>query len=81
MIVFASAFNSMGGERTVGNYRVFPPAMRSGDGSRIDYRYGGKAVAASLDGHVELLGPEDMKDMRRWSNLAAQADNPSLVPR
>ena len=81
MIVFASAFNSMGGERTVGNYRVFPPAMRSGDGSRIDYRYGGKAVAACLDGHVELLGPEDIKDMRRWSNLAAQADNPSLVPR
>ncbi len=81
LIVFASALNSMGGEKSVGNYRVFPPRMRDGDGSRIDYRFDGKAVSACLDGHVELLGPEEMQDMRRWSNLAAMADDPSHVPR
>ena len=81
LIVFASALNSMGGEKSVGNYRVFPPRMRSGDGSRVDYRYGGKAVVACLDGHVELLGPDALQDMRRWSNLAAIADDPNHVPR
>ena len=81
LIVFASALNSMGGEKAVGNYRVFPPLMRGGDGSRIDYRFDGKAVSACLDGHVELLGPAEMQDMRRWSNLAAQADDPGHVPR
>ena len=48
---------------------------------RIDYRFNGKAVSACLDGHVELLGPEEMQDMRRWSNLAALADDPNHVPR
>jgi hypothetical protein len=28
-----------------------------------------------LDGHVELLDLEQMKDMRRWSNQAGQANN------
>lgn len=81
LIVFASALNSMGGEKAVGNYRVFPPRLRGGDGSRIDYRFNGKAVSACLDGHVELLGPDEMEDMRRWSNLAALADDPDHVPR
>jgi len=42
----------------------------------VDFRYGGKAVAAHLDGHVEMLNEEEMRDMRRWSNLAAIADDP-----
>lgn len=80
LIVFASAFNTAEG-RSPGNYQVFPPAMRSGDASHIDYRYGGLAVVGCLDGHAELLGPDQMKDMRRWSDLAARADDPNLTPR
>lgn len=80
LIVFASAFNTAEG-RSPGNYRVLPPAMREGDASHIDYRYGGLAVVGCLDGHAELLGPDQMKDMRRWSDLAARADDPNLIPR
>lgn len=80
LIVFASAFNTAEG-RSPGNYHVFPPAMRSGDASLIDYRHGGLAVVGCLDGHAELLGPEELKDMRRWSDLAARADDPNLTPR
>lgn len=80
LIVFASAHNFMGTEKSIGNFRVFPPLMRSGASSRIDFRHNDKAVVACLDGHVELLGEDDLKDMRRWSNLAALADDPNHVP-
>jgi hypothetical protein len=30
-----------------------------------------------LDGHVELLDRDQMNDMRRWSNRAAETDNPN----
>lgn len=39
-------------------------------------RFNGKAVCAMADGHVEALTMEQLEDMRRWSNQAAQADNP-----
>ena len=42
----------------------------------VDFRYEGRAVVAHLDGHVELLGETDLRDLRRWSNLAAMADDP-----
>jgi prepilin-type N-terminal cleavage/methylation domain-containing protein len=42
----------------------------------VDFRYDGKAVAVHLDGHVELLGERELRDMRRWSNLARIADDP-----
>lgn len=76
MIVFASAFTEERGF-VPGNSRVFPPPMRAGKASRIDYRYNGKAIVACLDGHVEMLDESQMKDMRRWSNRAARENNPN----
>ena len=35
---------------------------------------GGKAVAAMLDGHAEVLGWEELRDMRRWADQATSAD-------
>jgi len=39
-------------------------------------RYADRAVCAMADGHVELLTMDELRDMRRWSNQAAQADDP-----
>jgi prepilin-type N-terminal cleavage/methylation domain-containing protein len=76
MIVFASAISKERGE-VAGNHRVFPPAMKSGDSSQINFRYDGKAIVACLDGHIEMLDQQQIKDMRRWSNRAAREDNPN----
>jgi|LakMenE18May11ns_1017448.scaffolds.fasta_scaffold9858895_2 prepilin-type N-terminal cleavage/methylation domain-containing protein/prepilin-type processing-associated H-X9-DG protein len=43
----------------------------------VHYKYSDKAVVAYFDGHVELNSEEELKDMRRWSNLAAIQDNPN----
>ena len=45
-------------------------------------RFSGRAVCAMADGHVELLSYEQLLDMRRWSNQAAEANDPewSLQP-
>lgn len=42
----------------------------------VDLRYRGKAVTAALDGHVEMLDETALRDMRRWSDLAARANDP-----
>lgn len=76
MIVFASAFNTQQG-RKPGNFYVVPPKLRPGDGNNVDFRWNNKAIVACLDGHVELLDREQMMDMRRWSNRAAETDNPN----
>lgn len=76
LIVFASAFNTQQG-RKPGNFYVVPPRLRSGDGNNVDFRWNDKAIVACLDGHVELLNREQMMDMRRWSNRAAETDNPN----
>jgi prepilin-type N-terminal cleavage/methylation domain-containing protein/prepilin-type processing-associated H-X9-DG protein len=43
----------------------------------VHYKYSNKAVVVYFDGHVELNSEEELKDMRRWSNLAAIQDNPN----
>ncbi len=47
----------------------------------VHLRYDGKAVAAMLDGHVELLDEAQLQDMRHWSNQAAEADDPHYTLR
>ena len=42
----------------------------------IDMRYSRHAVTAMLDGHVELLDEDEIQDMRRWSNQAAEKNDP-----
>ena len=39
-----------------------------------DLRWKGKAVAAMLDGSARLFDEEELRDMRHWSPLAAEAD-------
>lgn len=46
----------------------------------IAYRYNLKAVVAFLDGHVEMKGYDEMKDMRLWSNLARKENNRAYTP-
>jgi prepilin-type processing-associated H-X9-DG protein len=47
----------------------------------LHLRYQKRAVCAMADGHVEMLGFEELKDMRRWANQAAIEDNPNwMVP-
>lgn len=43
----------------------------------VHLRWGGRAVVANLDGNVQLLDEGQLRDMRRWSNQAAEANNPS----
>ncbi len=90
LIVFASA-RMIGeqGKPIPGYYMIQAPAAVGslwsskqfsektvpGDHGYVDFRYDGRAVTACLDGHVELLDENAMRDMRRWSNLAAMADD------
>ena len=90
LIVFASAGASYDGKRLTGYFKIQAPNFtarnwESGYASsstpdqfgNVDFRWGGKAVAAMLDGHAELLDFKQMNDMRRWSNQAATALNPA----
>lgn len=43
----------------------------------VHYKYSDKAVVVYFDGHVELNSESELKDMRRWSNLAAIENNPN----
>jgi len=79
LIVFASAYYEEPGRRKddpeKGYFRIQYPDQN------VHFRYNNKAVVACLDGHVELLTREEMRDMRRWSNLHAQSDDPNFAGR
>lgn len=55
--------------------RATQPALNSGF---VALRYAGKAVGAHLDGHAEMLGWDQLGDMRRWAD---QADRPDWTIR
>jgi prepilin-type N-terminal cleavage/methylation domain-containing protein len=59
------------------SYSETAPAQTFG---YVDPRWGGKAVAAMLGGHVELLSLDEMRDMRRWALGAVLADEPDWRP-
>lgn len=40
----------------------------------LDFRHFGKVSITTFDGHVEQVGTDDIRDMRRWSNQAGAAD-------
>lgn len=96
LIVFATArMKQTGVEDTPGNFLVVPPRLWRTQWSRpfdpkktsasfgnVDLRWDNKAICAFLDGHVEMLGEEEIVDMRRWSNTAAENNDPNFsVPR
>lgn len=52
----------------------FNPALPPETYGHMDFRYSGKAVVATFDGHAQSHTPQEMLDMRRWSNQATSAD-------
>jgi len=62
---WASSYNPSASARAYGNVRI---------------SYGSKAITAQLDGSVSLLSFEELRDMRRWADGAAEADNPNWAP-
>jgi prepilin-type processing-associated H-X9-DG protein len=42
----------------------------------VHLRFKNKAICAMADGHVERLGYDELLDMTRWANPAAQVNNP-----
>jgi prepilin-type N-terminal cleavage/methylation domain-containing protein len=73
LVVFASA--KMRGAPHPGCFDVSAPGF--GAVGEVDYKYDNKSVVAYFDGHMELNSPDQLKDMRKWSNLAAIQDNPN----
>jgi len=73
LIVFTSA--KMQNAPHPGCFDISAPGL--GAVGEVDYKYNDKAVVAYFDGHVELNSPDQLKDMRRWSNLAAINNNPN----
>jgi hypothetical protein len=60
-----------------GEYRwteYFRQAVEPGDYGFVSLRYHGCAVTTFVDGHVGMLGEEDLKDMRHWANMADEKD-------
>jgi len=62
---WGSSYNPNASARAFGNVRI---------------SHGNKAVTAQLDGSVSLLSFEELRDMRRWANGAAVANNPNWAP-
>ena len=62
------------GQRWSANFEENAISERFG---HVHPRWNKKAVAVNLDGSSTLLGEEELKDMRRWSNQAAQRDDPN----
>jgi len=56
--------------------REFDPEAAASDHGFVDFRWNDKAVAAMLAGNVEVLDEEELRDMRRWSPVAARLDDP-----
>lgn len=90
LLVFTSARS---GEGKQGYFEVRPPHLthvvwRNGKFTNnspalahgfVDFRWGGKAVAAMLGGNVELLDEKQLRDMRRWSHQAAHSNDASYM--
>ncbi|MEO5917769.1 MAG: type II secretion system protein [Luteolibacter sp.] len=90
LVVFASARS---GKNQPGYFEVRSPNLTSRVWSSakftaesqapthgfVDFRWGGKAVAAMLGGNVELLDETQLRDMRRWSHQAARANDPDFM--
>lgn len=47
------------------------PGINSGF---VSLRHMGKAVCAALDGHADMRGWDELRDMRRWADQATSAD-------
>lgn len=50
----------------------FDPSQPSMAWGNNDFRHDKKSIVGMVDGHVELKGVSDLRDMTRWSNYARQ---------
>lgn len=87
LILFASAHYVTAEEDHYGYHTVEPPNLRAKNWQDqynerepkslgyVHLRYDKQAVVVMLDGHVELLNEDQLRDMRRWSNQASEADD------
>ncbi len=91
LIAFTSAYGRMPGANAPeveGYFTVSPPPLdmtwdeetRSDEWKNSHPRYGAKAVVAMLDGHVELVSAEDLKDRRLWSDYARRRNDAEWDP-
>lgn len=90
LIAFATAhgINPDGAEAVPGYFRIDPPyrtarvwalsavgiASNPPSSGGVDFRHAGKAAAVMLDGHSVTFGFGEMNDMRRWSDMATEAN-------
>lgn len=92
LIVFTTARSTVDGANREGYFQITPPNLTSTRWSDtydedaeassfgfVDLRYDRKGIAAMLDGHVEVLDEDQFRDMRRWSNQAAIANDPDYI--
>ncbi len=94
LLVFASAGYNNSGQRTNGYFKVNPPKLggatwstaawtaksKVADYGNVDARYDGQAVCAFTDGSVRTLSVDDLRDMRLWSRVAADRNDPNYSP-
>jgi hypothetical protein len=86
-MVFMSARSAFSGSDAEGYYQITPPYLKKrlwresyaaslspDQWGYVAPRFGRRAVAALLDGHVETYGLQDMQDMRHWCNRADRPD-------
>ena len=52
----------------------FDPTHTPTTYGHLDFRYSGRVLVATFDGHVAGLTLDEARDMRRWSNQATSAD-------
>ena len=94
LIAFASAGFDNGSTRTPGYFKVSAPKLggatwstaawtaksKVADYGQVDARYGGEAVCAFTDGSVRTLTVAALRDMRLWSRVAADKNDPNYTP-
>jgi prepilin-type N-terminal cleavage/methylation domain-containing protein len=84
---FISARSAVNGNNAQGYFQVMPPylaarkwaaafspSLSPGQWGFVAPRFSNRAVAALLDGHVEMFNLREMQDMQHWCNTADRAD-------
>ena len=88
LMAFISARSDVSGNNAQGYYQVTPPYLKTRQWAAayspsltaaqwgfVAPRFGNNcAIAALLDGHVEIFGLQQMQDMRHWCNTADSPD-------
>jgi len=89
LITFASSQHRDQGRNLPGFHKITSPRFTQSRWSQtwdaeappsdfgfVDLRWNNKAVTVMLDGSVRLMDESELRDMRHWSNQAAQTNDP-----